>query len=162
MRRWTRTLAAGLALLCLPTVAAVANHAPTAGPPEITAYSGTDGAGGVSLKVYGLYAGNGSRYVFDLRFSTRCSTKLTRVKAHIAVNGKYRFRYDVGGVAVSGSLRRVVSGGPLPYAVFVDYPSISGTVRKRTTACDSGPMKFTAKEQQARRMPVSTRVAVRR
>ena len=160
MRRWTRTLAAGLALLSLPTVAAVANHAPTAGPPQITAYSGMDRAGRVSLKVYGLYVGNGSHYVFDLRFATRCSKTPTRVKVRIAVNGKYRFEYDAGGVTVSGSLKRVVSGGPPPYAVFVDYPSVSGTVRERTTACDSGPMKFTAEEH--RRMPVSTRAAVRR
>jgi hypothetical protein len=135
-----RGFAATVALLGLLPAVGLARMAPTAGSPTVSFYKGSDGVGRISFKVYGLYAGNGSRYLYDLRFANECAETGTTVRARIKVDRHYRFSYRAHGVTVSGRLHQVISG------TSAYYPA-SGTVSVDASSCDSDPLTFTAKEQ---------------
>jgi hypothetical protein len=72
------------------------------------------------------------------------------VTAHLKTNpGRahaqtYRFHYAARGITIAGRLHQgmEISGG----ATFLGFPRAVGTVRIKTAACDSGTLKFTAKE----------------
>jgi hypothetical protein len=135
-----RGFAAIVALLGVLPAVGLARMAPTAPSPTVSSYEGSDGAGRISFKVYGLHAGNGSRYLYDLRFANECAATGTTVKARIKLDRAYGFSYRVRGVTVSGRLHRVISG------TSAEYPA-SGTLSVDTGSCDSDPLTFTAKEQ---------------
>jgi hypothetical protein len=144
MLRGVRALLVGLAVFSVAGSLAVARMAPGAGAPETTHYSGSDAAGTVTFKAHDLYAGNGPVYVYDFHFADRCSSNGTTVKAHISTDTTYRFHYAAHGIMITGQLHRklITSNG----AMFVHFPRANGTVRVKTTTCDSGKLKFTAKE----------------
>jgi hypothetical protein len=133
-----RGFAAIVALLGLLPAVGLARMAPTGPAPTVSVYGGSDGAGQISFRVYGLH--DGARYLYDLRFANECADTGTTVKARIKVDRKYRFSYRAAGVTVSGQLHQVISG------TSAYYPA-SGIVSVDTSSCDSDPLTFTAKEK---------------
>lgn len=144
MLRGIRVLLVGLAVFSVAGSLALARMAPGAGAPETTQYRGSDAAGKVTFKAHDLYAGNGPVYVYDFHFADRCSASGTTVKAHLKTDTTYRLHYAAHGITITGQLHRklVTSDG----AMFVHFPTVNGTVRVKTSICDSGKLKFTAKE----------------
>jgi hypothetical protein len=145
MLRGVRGLLVGLAVLSTASAVAVARTVPTTGgAPETTHYRGSDAAGQVTFKVHDLYAGNGPVYVYGFSFANSCSTSATMVKAHMSANGTFHFHYAANGITVAGQLhRKLVTSGS---EVLVKFSNAGGTVRVHTATCDSGVLRFTAKE----------------
>jgi hypothetical protein len=144
MLRGVRGLLVGLAVFSVASAVAIARMAPGGGAPETTKYSGSDAAGKFTFKAHDLYAGNGPIYVYNFHFADKCSPSGTSVKAHIKAGRKYHFHYAAHGITIIGQLHRklVTSGG----ASFVHFPKADGTIRVKTRTCDSGQLKFTARE----------------
>ena len=140
-----------LAVLGIASAVAGARPAPTGGgAPETTHYNGSDGAGKVTFKVHGLYAGNPPVYVFAFRFANKCSARGTAVTAQLKANRAhahaltYRFHYAANGITIAGRLHEQLTNDA--GAILRSFPRAVGTVRIKTAACDSGTLKFTAKE----------------
>lgn len=133
-----------LVVLSMASAVAVARMGPGAGSPETTSYSGSDPAGKVTFTAHDLYAGSGPVYVFAFKFTTKCSAKATTVAGRMLTDKSYRFHYKAHAITIAGQLHKsLVKSGS---AYFVHFQKADGSVRLHTARCDSGTMKFTARE----------------
>jgi hypothetical protein len=119
--------------LSLPVGAALARRmGGHAYPKRVHTYTGSDSAGTVSFGLFRTPPDEATAYaVRNFQFATSCSTTPITI-ATMAVNSKYRFGYNQGGIVVSAKLAS-------------NFAQSSGALRVTTSSCSSGPLRFIAK-----------------